>query len=289
MRAEPAAAPPRLGHLPGLGLSYLEAGAGAPVLFLHGWAGFKEIWWGTLRALSPRFHGIALDWPGHAGTPPAEAVESLSDLARLATDACAALRLSQVTVIGHSMGARVAALMALREPERVGRLVLVAPALSPGHLRVRGKLSRPADVARVLAWHERIERGLGRMVEPAAHDHGGGFLRPFLRRARHAARADAGALHRYAVELHRDSLGEALGEIRQPTLVVAGALDPLVRLREARRSAHGIPGARLHVIPRAMHTPMDDRPAEFHRVLLDFLGSVSPAASRAQPPSPDHE
>jgi pimeloyl-ACP methyl ester carboxylesterase len=280
--------PPRLGCLPALSLSYLEAGSGPPVLLLHGWAGFKEIWWGTLRALSPRFHGIALDWPGHAGTPRAESLEGLSDLAGLAADACAALRLEPVTVVGHSMGARVAALLALRDPQRVGRLVLVAPALSPGHLRVRKTLSHPADVERVLAWQRRIDRGLGRIVEPAAHDHAGGLLRPFLRRTRHAVRADARALHRYAAELHRDSLGEALADIRQPTLVVAGALDPLVRLREARRSAERIPGARFQVIARAMHTPMDDRPAEFHRLLHDFLGSVPPAPRSAQE-RPPHE
>jgi pimeloyl-ACP methyl ester carboxylesterase len=41
--------------------------------------------------------------------------------------------------------------------------------------------------------------------------------------------------------------------------------------RQARRAAELIPNAQLRIIPRAFHNPMDDRPAEFHRVLLEFL------------------
>ncbi|HEX6291495.1 MAG TPA: alpha/beta hydrolase [Herpetosiphonaceae bacterium] len=263
--------------LPGLDLHYLEAGAGHPVVLLHGWAAFKEIWWGTLRAIEPRYHGIAPEWPGHGRSRPLERVR-LIDLAHLVVHACDVLRLERITVVGHSMGGRVAALLALLHPDLVARLVLVDAALDPAHIAPFGRrMLELRDIERTIALSRRLGHGLGRLLRPAPHDHRGGLIRPFLRRAYYTALANPQMLHQYAMGLYEESLDDRLAEITQPTLVLSGERDPLVLPRQARRAAELIPNARLHLIPRALHTPMDDRPAAFHRALLDFLDSVPPA------------
>lgn len=270
---------PREAELTELGVHYLEAGSGDPIVLLHGWAAFKEIWWGTLRALEPRYHGVALEWPGHGRTPPAQGMKLLSDLAELVVRSCAALGLQQITVVGHSMGGRVAALLALTEPALVRRLVLVDAALDPAHIAFYGRrMLKLREVERSVLLSQRLGRGLGKLLMPAPHDHSGGFLRPYLRRAYYNGLADPQVLHSYITALYAESLDARLPEIQQPTLVISGERDPLVLPRQARRAAEQIPHAQLQIIPRALHTPMDDRPAAFHRVLLDFLDRVPPLA-----------
>jgi pimeloyl-ACP methyl ester carboxylesterase len=264
--------------LPALGLHYLEAGSGHPVVLLHGWAAFKEIWWGTLRALEPRYRGIALEWPGHGRTPAAEGIRLLTDLANLAEQSCAALGLAEITVVGHSMGGRVAALLALLRPDLVRRLVLVDAALDPAHIAFYGRsMLKFNAVQRSVLISQRLGRGIGRWLKPAPHDHSGGLIRPYLRRAYYNGLADPHMLHSYMTALYAESLDARLPEIQQPTLVISGERDPLVLPRQARRAAEQIPNAELAIIPRAQHTPMDDRPAAFHRALLDFLDRTPPA------------
>lgn len=263
---------PRAQRLPRLGLSYLEAGSGTAVLLLHGWAAFKEIWWGTLRALAPRYRGVALEWPGHGTSPALEQVRGLDDLVELAARACAELGLAQVVAVGHSLGGRVAALLALAHPDLVTRLVLVDAALDPAYLApfCRRMLELRA-VERSVRLSRRLSAALRRVVASVPHEHGGGLIRPLLRRIYFNGLADPRALHAYVTALYAESLDQRLSAIRQPTLVVTGARDPLVHPAQARRAAQTIPQARLCVIPGAFHTPMDEQPAAFQRALLDFL------------------
>jgi pimeloyl-ACP methyl ester carboxylesterase len=270
---------PHAGRVPGTDLPYLAAGSGEAVLFLHGWAAFKEIWWGTLRAVMPRYHGVALEWPGHGAAPPLEDVVGLDDLAALAQRSCVALGLTRVTVVGHSMGGRVAALLALTNPELVARLVLVDAALDPAHIAPYGRrMLQMREIERGIVLSRVLGRGFGRLLPPAPHDHRGGYVRPYLRRAYYEGLAHSGMLHRYVSALYAESLDTRLPEITQPTLVISGARDPLVLPRQARRAAERIPDARLVLIPGALHNPMDERPAVFYRALLQFLDAVPPRA-----------
>ncbi len=259
-----------------LGLPYLHAGTGHPVVLLHGWAAFKEIWWGTLQALAPRYYGIALEWPGHGSSPASAGAQHLADLAALAAQSCQLLGLERVTVVGHSMGGRVAALLALLQPQLVARLVLVDAALDPKHIAPYARsMLQPQVIKRSITMSRWFGHGLGRLLRPSENGHQGGLIRPALRRARYNALADAQSLHHYVSSLYQESLEERLPEITQPTLVISGARDLLVLPRQAREAARLIPNAQLELIPRAFHNPMDDRPAEFHRVLLRFLDTAA--------------
>jgi len=66
-------------------------------------------------------------------------------------------------------------------------------------------------------------------------------------------------------------IGPRMAEVRVPTLVISGEFDPLVPPPLSQQVAHTIPGARYAVVRGAAHNPMDERPREFARILLDFL------------------
>ena len=71
-----------------------------------------------------------------------------------------------------------------------------------------------------------------------------------------------------------DDVGERLGEIAVPTLVLVGEEDIPDIHRIAARLAASIPGARSGTIPRAAHVPHLERPADFDALVLPFLAEV---------------
>jgi pimeloyl-ACP methyl ester carboxylesterase len=239
-----------------------------PVLLLHGQPGAAGDWERLRAAVSERVRTIAVDRPGWDGR---SAVTDLSGNARAALRALDGACAARATVVGHSLGAAVAAWLAGSAPERVGRLVLVAPAANVDALgpvdfllaapvigwlasvgaMAGGGLALGAPpvrrwVAEATALDERYLRAAARMLRaPAA-------WRAFVREQRFLVR-DLPALER------------RLSRISAPTMIVAGTGDHVVPLGAARRLATQIPGAELVEIERAghlVHVQHADRLAE---------------------------
>lgn len=262
---------PTPGLVQATGLQYIEVGAGPAVVFLHGLAAFKEIWWGTLLAFAPSFRAVAFDWP-RRGRLPATDASSLDGLAESIAQSCAELGLERVTVVGHSLGGNVAARLALMQPDLVERLVLVSAALDTKHLAPRSSLyAHPRYGQRM--WHlsGRVLRPVARFGRRVPHNHKGGLLGPLMRRMHYAVDIEPLLLYDYARALWQSSLGERIRDIQQPTLVLTGARDPLVSPRQAREAAALMPNAELCILPGALHNPMDERPHAFQQALLSYL------------------
>jgi pimeloyl-ACP methyl ester carboxylesterase len=112
-------------------LSTTQAGVGPPVLAIHGLGATKGSFLPTLAALSDRFRVVALDLPGFGDSDkPIGASYDPRFFAGAVVDLLDALDLDRVDLIGNSLGGRVALEVALRAPERVGRLALLAPSLA---------------------------------------------------------------------------------------------------------------------------------------------------------------
>ena len=103
----------------------LSAGAGDPVLFLHGAGGL--FWDPLLDALAAGHRVIAPEHPGAGESQGLEHVEDLWDLVLYYNELLDVLGVDRATLVGHSFGGMVAAEIAATNPERVDRLVLIAP------------------------------------------------------------------------------------------------------------------------------------------------------------------
>lgn len=255
-----------------LGMSYLRAGDHGPVtVLLHGWGAFKELWWMTLRDLGRDHRCFALDFPGHGGSPIGRA-DTIVGLADAVAAFCDDLGLRDVALFGHSMGGCVATELALRRPDLLRRLILVDAAVDARHMPTFAHTYMHSQVG----WPAlRISQMIGRTIRPIGtripHEHGGGWLRPWMRRASYLASFDPDGLHRQLRSLFASQGGNRLAQIAVPTLVISGQLDALVPAPLSRHLATRIPGARYVEIPMAMHNPMDERPRAFCRTARQFL------------------
>jgi pimeloyl-ACP methyl ester carboxylesterase len=190
---------------------------------------------------------------------------------------CAAHDLQEIALVGHSMGGNIAVELALAAPDLVRQLVLVNPALQgprmPAYtrsylLRDHGWMALRATII--------LARGVGLFGDSIPHAHGGGLVRPIVRRLGYMRQHDPELLHRLLGALLQNDLTPRLPQITQPTLVIAGQFDPLVPASMTRRAARDIPHARFSLMPRAAHNPMDEQPAIFEELLLEFLGFRQP-------------
>lgn len=257
---------------PARDMAFLQAGDSGPVVvMLHGWGAFKELWWSTLRSLGRDHRCYAIDFPGHGGSPIGRA-DSIAGLAEAVAGFCDDLGLREFVLMGHSMGGSVACEIALRRPELVRRLVLVdaavdahlMPSFSRAYLLPRSGWA----LFRLMLLGARISSPIGARVPD---EHGGGWVRPWLRRGSRLAGFEPEPLYRLYRSLFAARAGESLRRIAVPTLVVSGQLDTVVPPSHSRRVAQIIPGARYVEIPGALHNPMDERPRSFERAVRTFL------------------
>ncbi|MCD0450395.1 alpha/beta hydrolase [Actinocorallia sp. API 0066] len=109
-------------------IHYREAGAGAPIVFLHGYLMDGRLWDEVITQLSGSFRCIALDLPLGAHRTPMhpDADLSLRGLGALVADALATLDLTGVTLVGNDSGSAIAQVVAAWHPERLAALVLTS-------------------------------------------------------------------------------------------------------------------------------------------------------------------
>ena len=247
---------------------------GATLLLIHGASGnLREPFFGLRGQLSGRsYRIIAVDRPGHGHS--SRDGRSMSDPAGQAdaiAAALASLRGTPCLVLGHSWGAAVAALLAVRHPERVSGLVLVAPATHPwpGGVSARSRFFANSLLGRIAAEFLVVPLGLA-MIRPSVRS----IFAPAPVPDGYARRIGAALAIRPAsfVATCRD-IADFYGhvvrhsprysEIRCPVEIVTGDWDRVVSpVIHAFGLARDIPGARLTVLPGAGHMPHWSRPAE---------------------------
>lgn len=136
----------------------LVAGAGAPLLLIHGVGLRAEAWGPQMAALQCAFHVVAVDMPGHGGSDLLPDGARLPDYVAWAARVVQALGLGPVNVAGHSMGALIAAGLAADHPALVRRVAV----LNGVHRRTAA--ARAAVVARA----DQIAAGQGDTAAPLA-------------------------------------------------------------------------------------------------------------------------
>jgi pimeloyl-ACP methyl ester carboxylesterase len=267
-------------------LSIMEAGLGPPVLAIHGLGATKGSFLPTVAALADSFRVIAVDLPGFGDSDkPIGAAYDARFFARAGVDLLDALELERAHLIGNSLGGRVALEIALRNPDRVGRLGLLAPSLAWRRSRPWVpllRLTRPELGLVQLAPRAVVEAIVHRLIPGA--DEGwtaagvDEFLRAYLTPAGRAA-FYAAARQIYLDEPHgEDGFWPRLQTLRSDALFVWGRRDRLVPIAFARYVADALPRARQLELDCG-HVPQIERPQQTHAALAAFLSEVREAVT----------
>jgi pimeloyl-ACP methyl ester carboxylesterase len=255
----------------GARLYYEEAGTGRPVVLIHGGFLDRRMWDGQFQVLARDYRVIRYDVRAH-GLSSADSVPFADheDLDRLLE----ALAIDRATIIGLSMGGRIAIDYAVTHPEKAAALVLVGPGVS-GYDFGTEEMNQYVEeltaafladdfsaVTEVFArwWCDGPQRTPDQ-VDPAVRRHVLDMLAGSGQRWRY-----------YALEQNLEPpAASRLADIRAPTLVVLGSLDVPIIHDVADLIVHEVPGARLATISGVAHMVNMEKPDEFNRVVLEFL------------------
>lgn len=257
----------------GITIAYHDHGSGFPLVLINGFASTMDMWSPrVLGALEDRFRVIIFD---HRGTGYSSASDDPFSIPLFADDTLAlmdALGISRAHILGLSMGASVAQELALSRPERVDRLILVA-----GTCGGREAVQMAPEVWQTLS--DKSGTGLdlaNRMFSVlftkdwlAAHDPW--MFCPDV----HETVSEAGAARQAEAFYTWPGSYGRLPQIRLPTLIITGTDDVVIPPANAVTLAERIPGARLEQFPGAGHGLMYQCPAEFAKVVREFLGIQS--------------
>ena len=198
----------------GASVRLLEAGEGVPLLLIHGVGLRAEAWGPQIAALSGAAHVLAVDMPGHGQSDPLPEGARLPDYVGWAARVIAALGLGPVNLAGHSMGALIAAGVAVDHPALVSRAAL----LNGVHRRsAEARAAVEARAAEIAAGANGIEVPLARWFGPGdetCRETVAGWLRG-------VDPAGYAAAYRAFAE-GDDVYADRIGAIRCPLLVLTG-------------------------------------------------------------------
>jgi pimeloyl-ACP methyl ester carboxylesterase len=252
-------------------MRYLEAGAGEPLVLVHGLGSSAALEWGRLIApLGRRFHVLAPDLPGFGGSErPAAADYSIPMQVEAVRAFLQAKGVARARLAGVSMGGWIAARLAGEHPETVERLVLVdAAGMRPVDPSLPARVERllPQDVP-----------GVRRMAATVRHN--APAIPDFVARDILARRLREEWILRRALESMRDGddwLDGTLGRADMPVLIVWGRQDALIPVADAERLAAEFAHAEVRVLDGCGHVPAADCQEAFDRELWAFLTAATP-------------
>lgn len=246
------------------------------VVFLHG-AGLDHTVWALLaRWFAHRGCGVlAPDLPGH-GRSEGEPLASIGAMADFTAALITAAGARNATIVGHSMGSLVALETAVRHPDKVAALGLIAAAaampVSPDLLEA-AQANAPAAVDMVSIWGYGVAAGIGGSLAPGAWMLGAG--RRLLERAR------PGVLFKdlFACNAYRDGFKSA-AKVAVPAILVLGERDLMTPAKAGRELAAALPDARVVMLKGAGHMLMSERPDEVLAALRGLAKGYAPSGRK---------
>jgi pimeloyl-ACP methyl ester carboxylesterase len=266
-------------------LQVLDQGnqSGSPIVLIHCYTCSMH-WWDDLAPLLGRGHRvIRVDLLGHGGSDKPGGGYSIDEQASAVAEALAKLGVLNATVVGHSLGGSVATALAEQSPRLASKVVIIDQAPEDGF--------EHESLAQHLGYWPIIGEAMERLVQVApaslvrnqygeafapGYKIADGFQNP--EQPVDDLRAMTYTSFKETVDEEKSFVDDApldqrLAATHVPVLVIFGAEDQIYDAQEAvARYQRNVPGAQVHLIPGAGHSPNVEKPSEVAPLILAFAG-----------------
>ncbi|MGF7008242.1 acetoin dehydrogenase dihydrolipoyllysine-residue acetyltransferase subunit [Aminobacter sp. BE322] len=261
--SQPRPAPQRAAGAAPLNFAWLRQGEGRPIVLIHGFGADLNSWRPMLAAGPVDMPMLALDLPGHGGSP----CQVPTDLDAIAADVeatLAALDVGPALLVGHSFGGAVAATVAARGHVDVRALALIAPAgLGP---EINGAFlqgfARAKSEASLMPWLRQLVADEQVLSKP--------FVNATLAQAADSELRSAQseiADRFFADGTQTFDIRGLIAALRIPVRVIVGANDRIIPANQSQ----GLPGeVALHVFQATGHMPQVERREQVLKILLEM-------------------
>jgi pimeloyl-ACP methyl ester carboxylesterase len=257
----------------------VEAGdAKAPLIVLvHGLNSSADIWFPFIPALTQHFHVLSFDLPGFGQSSKANKLYSPDNYVAFIHYVLSHYPAQSIILVGHSLGGNIALRYAATYPQQINRLLLV-DAAGILHRRTFSKFLSHFGIQVLPTLYDGQQQDLQSLADgvlgaltqySSIAELGESALLndPMLREQLLGGYPPAIATHAMMMTEFKN----VLDNFRVPTLIVWGGEDDITPIRTGKILAANFDNAGLIVIEHAGHSPMHDQPAQFARVLMQFV------------------
>ncbi|PAU94153.1 alpha/beta hydrolase [Aliifodinibius salipaludis] len=266
-------------------VAYMDKGKGEPIILIHGLGSYIPAWKQTIPALSEKYRVIALDLPGYGKSSKDVDSYSIPSFAKTVADLQDSLEIEKATWAGHSMGSQIALWAAIDYPDKISRLVLLAPAgfetfteqegammsnfVTPQSIKATpDSLIRQTFKATFYDFPKEAQFMIEDRVAIRSAENFDGY-----------ARAYAGSVQ----AMLDGPVFEELSRINHPSLIIFGKQDMLIPNRQlhsnlttkkvAESGHEQLPNSKLKIIDQAGHFVHFEQPEMVNKEILNFLNS----------------
>ena len=266
-------------NLSGINVHFVEAGKGPAILFLHGLGGTWRDWSANLPAFAAIHRVMALDFPGSGESDKPEVPYSIEWLTEVVEWFLRERKIGGVTLVGHSMGGVVALNLAARPNSRVKKLVITDAVGIGDKSEFLGYAMSKKIMGADTKWESLegfLKNEFRAMADSFIKDQKPKTARelfesvpknpftgnPFLPMTPNV---------QLTASIIDFDIRPKLASIRQPTLIVWGAKDPVASPQDATFLQNEIRSSTLVLFPDSGHSPMMQQPSLFNREMGKFL------------------
>lgn len=266
-------------------VAYMDKGEGEPIILIHGLGSYIPAWKQTIPALMENYRVIALDLPGFGKSSKEGNRYSIPFFAKIVAELQDSLGVEKATWAGHSMGSQIALRAAIDYPDKISRLVLLAPAgfetFTAQEEKMMENFVTPKSIKATpdSLIHQTFKATFHDFPKEAQ------FMIEDKVAIRSAEKFD-GYARAYAgsVQAMLDSpVFEKLSGIKHPSLIIFGKQDMLIPNRQfhgdltpqkvAESGHEQLPNSKLKMIGQAGHFVHFERPEMVNKEILNFLNS----------------
>ena len=243
----------------GLVVNYKTAGNGQPLLILHGWGGSSDSFLEIQSSIAEMgYCVVSIDMPGFGKSSPPPFAWGINEYADLVLAFVEKLQLKRFVLLGHSFGGQTAIKFASQHPDKIDRLILIAPSAmrkKPGLIKqIIVHMTKAAGfVIPFEGLRYNLKRVLYKILDKRDYLKAQGIMKDVFQK------------------IILDDMSSLISSIQAKTLLIWGDKDDHVSLSDGNSMAENMPNAELHVISGAKHSPHLTHFEQVQDIIKKFL------------------